>query len=88
MEKNYEKNSILLHNLEKNFFFLILSRISKKKMQRFRFLFAGETKVFFYKKTQDPVLLKERLGHSDIRTTMKYTHLDEEKIKKSADAMR
>jgi len=43
---------------------------------------------FFYKKTQDPVLLKERLGHSDIRTTIKYTHLDEEKIKKSADVMR
>ena len=33
---------------------------------------------FFYKKIQDPVLLKERLEHSDIRTTMKYTHLDEE----------
>ena len=58
--------------------------IDKKGMHLLRHTHAS----FFYKKTQDPVLLKERLGHSDIRTTMKYTHLDEEKIKKSADVMR
>jgi len=43
---------------------------------------------FFYKKTQDVLLLKERLGHDNVKTTMRYTHLDEEKIKKSADVLR
>jgi integrase/recombinase XerD len=43
---------------------------------------------FFYKKTQDPVLLQERLGHSDPQVTRRYIHLEEEKLKKSADVMR
>ena len=43
---------------------------------------------YFYKKTHDVLLLKERLGHDNIKTTMRYTHLDLQKIKKSADAMR
>ena len=44
--------------------------------------------TYFYSKTKDPVLLQERLGHSDPRTTRKYIHLEEEKIKKSAEALR
>jgi len=57
---------------------------TKKGMHLLRHTHAS----LFYKKTQDVLLLKERLGHDNIRTTMRYTHLDEEKIKKSADAMR
>jgi len=57
---------------------------TKKGMHLLRHTHAS----LFYKKTQDVLLLKDRLGHDNIRTTMRYTHLDEEKIKKSADAMR
>jgi integrase/recombinase XerD len=57
---------------------------TKKGMHLLRHTYAS----LFYKKTKDVLLLKERLGHDNIRTTMRYTHLDEEKIKKSADAMR
>jgi len=57
---------------------------TKKGMHLLRHTHAS----LFYKKTQDVLLLKERLGHDNIKTTMRYTHLDEEKIKKSADAMR
>jgi integrase/recombinase XerD len=57
---------------------------TKKGMHLLRHTHAS----LFYKKTQDVLLLKERLGHDNIRTTMRYTHLDEAKIKKSADAMR
>jgi len=57
---------------------------TKKGMHLLRHTHAS----LFYKKTQDVLLLKERLGHDSIKTTMRYTHLDEEKIKKSADAMR
>jgi len=57
---------------------------TKKGMHLLRHTHAS----LFYKKTQDVLLLKDRLGHDNIKTTMRYTHLDEEKIKKSADAMR
>jgi integrase/recombinase XerD len=57
---------------------------TKKGMHLLRHTHAS----LFYKKTQDVLLLKERLGHDSIKTTMRYTHLDEEKIKKSANAMR
>lgn len=42
----------------------------------------------FYSKTVDPVLLQDRLGHGDPQTTRRYIHLEEEKVRKSADAMR
>ncbi len=42
----------------------------------------------FYKKTGDVALLKERLRHSNINTTMKYVHLDEEKTIKATSALR
>jgi integrase/recombinase XerD len=57
---------------------------AKKGMHLLRHTHAS----LFYKKTKDILLLKERLGHEDLKTTKRYTHLDEEKIKKSADAMR
>ena len=44
--------------------------------------------TYFYGKTKDPVLLQERLGHSDPQTTRRYIHLDDEKIKKSVGALR
>jgi len=70
----------------------VLSRIlkeagiltNKKGMHLLRHTHAS----FFYKKTQDVLLLKERLGHDNVKTTMRYTHLDEEKIKKSANVLR
>ena len=44
--------------------------------------------TYFYGKTKDPVLLQDRLGHSDPQTTRKYIHLEEEKVRKSVKALR
>ena len=44
--------------------------------------------TYFYSRTKDPVLLQERLGHSDPQTTRRYIHLEDEKVRKSVEAMR
>ena len=73
-----------MENVLKKLFFKAGILTVKKGMHLLRHTHAS----LFYKKTKDVLLLKERLGHDNIRTTMRYTHLDEEKMKKSADAMR
>ncbi|QDD68196.1 tyrosine-type recombinase/integrase [Caminibacter pacificus] len=77
-------SSQTMENILKKLFLKAGILTTKKGMHLLRHTHAS----LFYKKMQDVLLLKERLGHDNIRTTMRYTHLDEEKMKKSADAMR
>lgn len=66
--------------------YLVQLGIKKEKMGMH--LLRHSHATFFYSKTKDPVLLQERLGHSDMQTTKKYIHIDQEKHKKGADVLR
>ncbi len=65
-----------------------LAQIGIKKEKMGMHLLRHTHASLFYSKTIDPVLLQDRLGHSDPQTTRRYIHLEEEKVRKSADAMR
>jgi len=65
-----------------------LLQIGIKKEKMGMHLLRHTHATYFYSRTKDPVLLQERLGHSDPQTTRRYIHLEDEKIKKSVEAMR
>jgi integrase/recombinase XerD len=64
---------------------LTMARINKEKKgtHLLRHTFATQ----LYRKTKDVFLLKEALGHSDINTSMIYTHLDKHVLEKVTDLM-
>jgi len=66
--------------------YLVQIGIKKEKMGMH--LLRHTHATYFYSKTKDPVLLQERLGHSDPQTTRRYIHLEDEKVKKSVEALR
>lgn len=67
---------------------LYMAQLGIKKEKMGMHLLRHTHASYFYSKTKDPVLLQERLGHSDPQTTRRYIHLEDEKVKKSVDAMR
>lgn len=65
-----------------------LLQIGIKKEKMGMHLLRHTHATYFYSRTKDPVLLQERLGHSDPQTTRRYIHLEEDKVRKSVEAMR
>jgi len=65
-----------------------LAQLGIKKEKMGMHLLRHTHATYFYGKTKDPVLLQERLGHSDPQTTRRYIHLDDEKIRKSVGVLR